>query len=231
MCGRYSYTHTRDKIIKRFGIKVADNWKPRYNVAPSQEMMVITNATPDKASIFRWGFIPNWSTDEKVGFNMINARAENILSKALFRESIRSKRCLIPADGFYEWKKSGKNKTPFRVTLSSDEAFSFAGIWDSWERKDGEIINTYSIITTSANELMQELHDRMPVILPKDLEKDWLRQDLKDGDINDMLKQYDSRKMTFYEAHKSVNKPDYDTLECIQMAPKIYPGESYKLFE
>jgi putative SOS response-associated peptidase YedK len=231
MCSRYTLTHNREKIIKRFGVKMADNWKPRYNIAPSQEMIVITNASPDKASLFRWGFIPNWSNDEKVGFTMFNARAENILSKALFRESIRSKRCLIPADGFYEWKKSGKNKTPYRVTLSSDEAFSFAGIWDSWERKDGEIINTYSIITTTANELMQELNDRMPVILPKDLEKDWLRQDLKDNDISDMMRQYDSSKMTFYEAHKNVNKTDYDTLECIQVAPKIYPGETYHLFE
>jgi putative SOS response-associated peptidase YedK len=231
MCSRYTLTHNREKIIKRFGVKMADNWKPRYNIAPSQEMIVITNASPDKASLFRWGFIPNWSNDEKVGFTMFNARAENILSKALFRESIRSKRCLIPADGFYEWKKSGKNKTPYRVTLSSDEAFSFAGIWDSWERKDGEIINTYSIITTTANELMQELNDRMPVILPKDLEKDWLRQDLKDNDISDMMRQYDSSKMTFYEAHKNVNKTDYDTLECIQVAPKIYPGETYRLFE
>jgi putative SOS response-associated peptidase YedK len=230
MCSRYTLTHNREKIIKRFGVKMADNWKPRYNIAPSQEMIVITNASPDKASLFRWGFIPNWSNDEKVGFTMFNARAENILSKALFRESIRSKRCLIPADGFYEWKKAGKNKTPFRVTLSSDEAFSFAGIWDSWERKDGEIINTYSIITTTANELMQELNDRMPVILPKDLEKDWLRQDLKDNDISDMMRQYDSSKMTFYEAHKNVNKTDYDTLECIQVAPKIYPGETYHLF-
>jgi putative SOS response-associated peptidase YedK len=231
MCSRYSLTHTRDRIIKRFGIKLADHWKPRYNIAPSQNMLVITNATPDKASFFKWGFIPNWSTDEKVGFNMFNARSENILSKALFRESIRSKRCLIPADGFYEWKKAGKNKIPFRVTLSSDDAFSFAGIWDSWETKEGEIINTYAVITAPANELMQEFNDRMPVILTKDLENDWLKKDLNDKDISDMLRPYDSKKMTFYQAHKSVNKEDYDALECIQVAPKIYPGETYSLFE
>jgi putative SOS response-associated peptidase YedK len=230
MCGRYSFTHTKDKISKRFDIHIND-WKPRYNVAPQQIMPVITDANPKEASFFRWGLIPSWSIEENTGANLFNAKAETIFSKAPFKHAIRTQRCLIPADGYYEWKREGKTKTPFRIMLSSDDAFAFAGIWDSWERKSGEIINTYTIITTAANSIVSEIYDRMPVIIPQDLEKAWIRKDLKDHEISDMLKAYDSKKMTYYKAHRSVNNADHDSLECIQVAPKIYPGESFSLFE
>jgi len=230
MCSRYSLIKTKDTIESRFGITIKDPWKPRYNVAPLKEMPVVTQSNPKEASFFRWGFIPNWSEQESVGTNLINAKAETVFSKAPFKQSIKSLRCLILADGFYEWKREGKNRIPYRITLSSDEAFAFAGIWDSWETRD-TVINTFSIITTEANSLMRELSDRMPVILPKSAEQDWLRKDLKEQEIKDLLISYDSSKMSTYKAHKAVNQPDYDTPECIQVAPKIYPGESYGLFE
>ncbi|MFL5728384.1 MAG: SOS response-associated peptidase [Cytophagaceae bacterium] len=230
MCGRYSFTHTKDKISKRFDIEIKD-WKPRYNVAPQQIMPVITDATPHAASFFRWGLIPSWSLEENTGANLFNARAENVFTKAPFKHAIRAQRCLVPADGYFEWKREGKNRIPHRIMLSSDEAFSFAGLWESWEDKSGEIINTYTIITTTANSVVREINERMPVILPKDLERTWLQKDLKDQDITDLLKPYDSSKMTWYKAHRSVNKEDHDSLECIQVAPKIYPGESFSLFE
>jgi putative SOS response-associated peptidase YedK len=230
MCSRYSFTHSKEKFSTRFEISI-DNWKPRYNVAPQQIMPVITDTNPTEASFFRWGLIPSWSLEENTGANLFNARIETIFTKAPFKHAIRSKRCLIPSDGYFEWKREGKNRIPFRIMLASDEAFSFAGIWESWERKDGEIINTYSIITAAANSMVSEIHDRMPVILPKELERSWLKKDLKDQDITDILKAGDKNKLAYYKAHRSVNAPDHDSLECIQVAPKIYPGESFSLFE
>ena len=230
MCSRYSLIKTKDSIEARFGITITEPWKPRYNAAPMREMPVITHSNPKEASFFRWGFIPNWSEQESVGANLFNAKAENIFSKAPFKQAIKNQRCLILADGFYEWKREGKNKVPYRITLSSDDAFAFAGIWDSWETRD-TVINTFSIITTEANSLMREIHERMPVILPKAAERDWLRKDLKEQEVKDFLIPYDSAKMSSYKAHKVVNQPDYETPECIQVAPKIYPGETYSLFE
>ncbi|MBX9853019.1 MAG: SOS response-associated peptidase, partial [Cytophagaceae bacterium] len=139
MCGRYSLSHSLEKIEKRFGVPMKEKWKPRYNAAPSQVMPVITNLNSGEFSFFKWGFIPGWALDDTTAINLINARAETITTKAPFKEAIKSQRCLIPADGFFEWKREGKNKIPFRITLNSDEAFAFAGIWDTWERPyDGE---------------------------------------------------------------------------------------------
>jgi putative SOS response-associated peptidase YedK len=232
MCGRYSFSHSKDKIEKRFGIKVEEPWKPRYNIAPTQEMPVVTNKNPKEFSIFKWGFIPNWSLDESVAANLINARSETVFTKAPFKHAIKEQRCLIPADGYFEWKKEGKLKVPYRITLNSDDAFTFAGIWDSWERpSDGEIINTYTILTTSSNKLLREIHERMPVILSKDLEKYWLDNKLSDTDINELMKPFDQDQMNFYKVNKIVNSTGYDIPECIQVAPKIYPGESFSLFD
>jgi putative SOS response-associated peptidase YedK len=195
-------------------------------------MPVITNKNRSEFSFFQWGFIPNWSLNDSVALNLINARAETIFTKAPFKESIKSKRCLIPADGFFEWKKEGKAKVPYRITLNSDEAFSLAGIWDSWERpSDGEIINTFTIITTSANRLVNELHDRMPVILPKPIEEHWLDDRLKENDLVDLMRPFDADQMHMYKVNKIVNSVQYNIPECIQVAPKIYPGESFSLFD
>lgn len=231
MCGRYSFSVTKEKAEKRYDVKVQDGYKPRYNVAPTQAMPVITHSNPKEFSLFRWGLIPNWSLNESTATNLFNARAETILTKAPFKQIVKEKRCLIPADGFYEWKRAGKNKVPHRITLASDEPFCFAGIWDSWEDKKGDIINTYVIITTDANSLVRDIHDRMPVILPKDVEKDWLKSDLSDKDINELLKPYDPDKMSYYASHKIVNSVNYDTPECLHVAPKIYPGETFSLFD
>lgn len=232
MCGRYSFSHSKEKAEKRFNVKLTEPWKPRYNVAPTQTVPVITNTNPSEFSFFRWGFIPNWSLNDKVATNLINARGETVLTKIPFKQAIRSQRCLVPADGFFEWQKQGKARIPFRITLNSDEAFALAGIWDSWERPDdGEIINTFTIITTEANSMMKEIHDRMPVILPRDLEKSWLDNKLKDIEIQMLLKPFDSDKMNYYKVNKIMNSVDYDIPECIQVAPKIYPGETLNLFE
>jgi putative SOS response-associated peptidase YedK len=231
MCTRYSLTKNKEIISKRFGVTSSELWKPRYNVAFGQNMPVITNRRADEISLFRWGLIPNWSLDESAGNNLINAKSENILSKAPFKQAIRSQRCLILADGYFEWKRVGKNKVPYRITLTNDETFAFAGIWDYWENSKGEIINSYAIITTTANKLLSEINDRMPVILTSENEKKWLSDKLSDQEIISLLQPYDPEKMSFYQAHKVVNSAEYDYPECIQVAPKIYPGESFSLFE
>jgi putative SOS response-associated peptidase YedK len=231
MCGRYSLTSSIEKLSKRFNIKVTEEFRPRYNAAPTQFLPVITNRNPSETSFMKWGLIPNWALDDSTSTNLINARAETILTKAPFKQIIKSHRCLIPADGFYEWKKEGKNKVPHRITLASDELFAFAGLWDSWEDKKGDIVNSFTIITTSANSLMSEIHERMPVILPKDLELEWIKMDLTDNDITELLKPYPSEKMSYYKAHRAVNSPMYDIPDCIQIAPKIYPGETFNLFD
>ncbi len=231
MCTRYSLTKNKEAISKRFGVPIPESWKARFNVASGQSMPVITNRRADEVSTFKWGLIPNWSLDESVGNNLINAKAENILSKAPFKQSIKTQRCLILADGYYEWKKIGKTKIPYRITLSSDEAFAFAGIWDFWENAKGEIVNSFSIITTTSNNLITDINERMPVILSEESEQKWLSDKLTDQEIASFLVPYESEKMSYYQAHKVVNSAEYDYPECIQVAPKIYPGESFSLFD
>jgi len=231
MCGRYSLIKPVEQLSKRFKVQLDEPLKPHYNAAPGQTMPVITNKRPTHFSMFHWGLIPNWSLDSKISPNLINARAETILTKSPFKQGIKTHRCLIPADGFYEWKKQGKEKVPYRITLADDEAFSFAGIWDSWEDEKGEIINSFTIITTTPNELMLDIHQRMPVILPKEAEQKWLNDNITDQEIVSLLKPYDSSMMYAYKTHKSVNSASFDHPECIQPAPKFYPGETLNLFE
>jgi putative SOS response-associated peptidase YedK len=217
--------------MKRYGIQMNEPWKPRYNIAPTQQTVVITNRRPDEFSFFKWGLIPSWSLDENNSLHLFNARGETIFTKAPFKHVVRSQRCLIPSDGFFEWKKVGKNKVPYRIMLASDDVFSMAGLWDSWENPNGEIINTYTIVTVDANKLVAEVHDRMPLILNQESEKLWLNDKASDAQLQAIVKPYDPEKMSFYQAHKVVNSVAYDYPECIQIAPKIYPGETFNLFD
>ena len=231
MCGRYSLTSNKDVLTKRYGINAPSSFKPRYNAAPMQLMPVITSQKPDTIQMFKWGLVPSWSLDEKTGSNFINGRAETMNSKTPFKNCVKTQRCLIPADGFYEWKKIGKDKVPFRFTLNTEEIFSFAGLWDTWENPDTkETLNTFTILTIEANKKVEEVSDRMPVILRKDLERLWIAESINDSQINSLIKPYDATLMTSYQTHKAVNSAATDTIECIQPAPKIYPGETFSLF-
>lgn len=231
MCGRYTLVQSKEKLTQRFKASFAEEFKPRYNIAPTQKSAIICNDQPKEIKLFRWGLIPNWAVNPETGANLINARAETILTKAPFKEIIKSKRCLIPADGFYEWKKEGKLKIPHRITLATDEIFSFAGVWDVWEDYDGNQVGTFSIITTTANSTIRDIHDRMPVILPIHLEDQWLDEKLSEKAIQELLIPYPADKISYYKAHRAVNSAEYDLPECIQAAPKIYPGETYSLFD
>ena len=175
MCGRFSFTSVRDEVENRFGVFIdKDEYKPRYNCAPSQKLAVISNTSPEKLSYFRWGLIPFWAKDISIGNKLINARAETIIEKPSFKHSFRRKRCLVLSDGFYEWKRSGKEKLPYRIVRKDNSMFAMAGLWDTWKDAEERETDTFTIVTTSANKIVSELHNRMPVILNPEHEELWL---------------------------------------------------------
>jgi putative SOS response-associated peptidase YedK len=163
---------------------------------------------------------------------MINARAESVYQKIPFKHIVKNQRCLVPSDGFFEWRKEGKNKVPYRFNLNSDDTFAYAGLWDSWKNEEtGDILNSFTIITTDANKVVKAVHDRMPVILRKDLEKLWIAEDVTESQATSLLKPYDTELMYSYAVHRAVNDARNNTPECIQAAPRFYPGETMSLFD
>lgn len=222
MCGRIALTNPKEENLKkRFNLtKISVDLKPRFNISPSQQVPVILNESPEELTNARWGLIPHWAKDEETGYKMINARAETIAEKPSYRNSIKKKRCLIIADSFYEWQRSGSKKDPYRILMNDEAPFALAGIWNNWEREDREI-KSCSIITTSANSLMQKIHDRMPVILPREKESLWL-SDLGLEEVFKMLTPYDAKAMRAYEISALVNSPMNDSEEVIR------PLESHK---
>lgn len=206
MCGRFQLSVKGKQISERFNVEVFDEmYKPNYNCAPSQKLPVITNAEPAKLNYFKWGLIPFWAKDPKIGFKMINARSESITEKSAFKNAFKKRRCLVPANGFYEWQK-GANKTPFRIFLKSEELFAMAGIWETWKDAEERPVHTFSIITTAPNPLMESIHNRMPIILPRESEEAWLKENDQTVLIN-LLKPFDEDKMSAYPISKRVNLP------------------------
>ena len=221
MCGRFSFSPS-DKIIEdRFNIKVINSiYKQRYNCAPSQNLAVISNEAPGNLSFYKWGLIPFWAKDKSIGNKLINARAETITEKPSFKNSLKQKRCLVLSDGFYEWRKLGKEKVPYRITLSDDSLFAMAGIWDVWKNSEGETIKSFSIITTEANELMQDIHHRMPVILNPEDERKWISE-IAVNDALKLLNPYPSELMKYFEVSKLVNSPINDSPEIMIPVNKL----------
>lgn len=210
MCGRFTFIDIED-IRERFNAEPID-LKPNYNVAPTQDVPVIING---QLSMFRWGLIPFWAKDPTIGHKMINARAETVDEKPSFKHSLQRKRCLIVADGFYEWRKEGRTKRPYRITLKNKELFGFAGLWDTWKSPTGDI-NSCTIITTTPNELMVSIHDRMPVILSRDSERVWLDQSIVDaGYLKSLLVPYPAEAMIAYAVSSYVNSVKNNGPECM----------------
>lgn len=209
MCGRFSLTTDEAILNERF--KLVGGIEPyvaRYNCAPTQNLAVITAEHPRRLSFFRWGLIPFWAKDEKIGSRMINARAESIEEKPSYKNAFRQRRCLVPADGFYEWK-SKNGKTPYRIILNGQLPFAMAGIWETWKNPGGKSVYSFSIITTEANQLIKNIHDRMPVILAADSEESWLSGNDPE-EIRGLLKPFDPNHMKAYEVSKLVNSPRND---------------------
>ena len=217
MCGRFSFVAEDAMILERFGIRVRTAiYKARYNCAPTQNLAVITNDAPDTLQFFRWGLIPSWARDASIGNKMINARAETLTEKPSFKNAFRNRRCLVPATGFFEWRRDSE-RTPFNISLRSREPFCFAGLWDKWVSGDGEILHTFTIITTPPNTLMEQIHDRMPAILQRSDEQRWINpQD--DFTLCGLIKPYPSELMEAWPVSKLVNSPANDTSQTLEPA-------------
>jgi len=226
MCGRFSLTKDEIAINERFETSWSEApYIPRFNAAPGQEQAVITNQQQGMVSFLKWGLVPFWAKDPAIGNKMINAKAETVDQKASFKNPFKRKRCLVISDGFFEWKKTSEGKIPHYIFLKNHELFAFAGIWESWKNNEGERLNTFSILTTEPNSMMKNLHNRMPVILPRDEEEEWLSSE-KPEQLKKLLQPFDSNKMDHYPISTLVNSPRNDTPEVIKPAG----GETGTLF-
>mgnify|MGYP002640359254 CR=1 FL=1 len=216
MCGRFQLSVKGKQISERFNVEVFDEmYSPSYNCAPSQKHAVITNDKPEELSFLKWGLIPFWSKEAAIGNKLINARAESILDKPAFKTAFSKRRCLIPANGFYEWRRDGKNKTAFRIFLKTDKLFAMAGIWDKWKGIEGREINTFSIITTQPNDIMKPIHNRMPVILNDYDEKAWLFEN-DTRYLQQLLQPFNKDLMQTYVISNRVNSPINNGPEIIE---------------
>jgi putative SOS response-associated peptidase YedK len=213
MCGRYTLTNDLKEIAVRFSVTPPAGLatRPRFNIAPTQVVIVVNDEGQRQLVPMRWGLIPSWAKDPSIGNRMINARAETVAEKPAFRSALRKRRCLIPADGFYEWQKLGKVKQPVRIVLKTRETFGFAGLWETWTSPESEEIKSCTIITTEANDLLKAVHDRMPVILAKEAESTWLDPKIQEPEkLLPLLKPYPTDKMEFYPVSRLVNSPSVD---------------------
>ena len=223
MCGRITLSTDKDDLQSRWGFidpsGVLDLIKPRYNIAPSQNSPTLMVKEDRRVLVMmRWGLVPFWAKEPSIGYKMINAKSETLTEKPSFRKPFKEKRCLVLADGFYEWEKTDKkNKVPYRFVLKNRQPFAFAGLWDVWKTPEGDTLLSFTIITTRANELMERIHDRMPVILNEKDEAKWLDPEFKDTDkLSSLLQPYPSEQMVAYKVSTIVNSPKNDTPSCIE---------------
>lgn len=208
MCGRFTLTHVQGFSTRFELLDQRAQPTPRFNVAPTQEHPIIISQSPNQMLMMRWGLVPFWAKDPKIGNRLINARAETVATKPAFRTSIKRKRCLVPATGFYEWKSLDAGKVPYYVHLKDDSVFAFAGLYDAWTNPDGEKLMTFTIITTTPNAIMGKIHDRMPVMLDREDESLWLTKvPLPDQELKRIFTPYPARLMEAYEVSTRVNNP------------------------
>ena len=217
MCGRYNLISNLTVLGARFEFDATQlTLEAAYNVAPTQNVLTVVDGSPRRAGFMRWGLIPFWAKNRSIGSRMINARAETVADKPSFRDSFRRRRCLVLADGFYEWRRTGSGKRPMRVAMRSAEPFAFAGIWSMWKDPEGNSIPTCAIITTSANDLLMPIHHRMPVVLPREMEGLWLDRSVEDpGELRSGLTPYPDAAMEAYEVSTLVNSVANDGRELI----------------
>jgi len=221
MCGRFTNNAKPEQIKTEFkvGAKNPNLFQPRFNIAPSQMIDVVFEPESERIiSQLKWGLVPSWSKDAPTSKGLINARAETITEKPSFREAFKSRRCIIPASGFYEWQKKGTGaKQPFYFYLNDKEVFGFAGLWEEWlDKQTGELLETCTIITTEANEVLKPVHDRMPVILKAESYDEWLDAKLKDTNrLQELLKPYPAKEMDSHTVSRTVNIPDTDSADLI----------------
>ncbi len=220
MCGRFTLTSPADVVAELFELIDQPAITPRYNIAPTQPIAVVVAGLgdrPRRCELMHWGLIPSWAKDPGIGSRMINARAETVAQKPSFRSAFRKRRCLVVADGFYEWQKLPGGKQPHYIQLTEAKPFAFAGLWERWPGKGGDAIDSCTIITTEPNELMATLHNRMPVILSADDYAQWLDPTCDDRDsIQSLLRPYAANQMTAHPVSTHVNSPRHEDAACVE---------------
>ncbi|MHA1108553.1 MAG: SOS response-associated peptidase [Alphaproteobacteria bacterium] len=220
MCGRFSLTTAPEAMRALFEYENFPNLEPRYNIAPTQQVAVVRSDGDGGGralSMLRWGLVPHWAKDISIGARMINARAETVASKPAFRDAFAKRRCLIIADGFFEWRTEDGAKQPFRIGMKGGAPFAFAGLWESWSPAEGASLETVTIITTAANDRLHPIHHRMPVILAAADYAAWLDVDGVDGPAAQaLLKPYPAEPMAFYRVNRAVNNARNDNPDCIE---------------
>lgn len=221
MCGRFTLTVDPADLQEAFyWVNFSNlNFGPRYNIAPTQPVAVVANTGENKLDFFTWGLVPFWAKDPSIASRMINARAETLAEKSSFKNALKHRRCLILADGFYEWRQvpGEKTKIPTYIHLQDGKPFAFAGLWEDWHSSDGSQILSTTIITTEPNELVKPIHNRMPVILPEHAYEQWLTPGEADPqELSPLLRPFDADKMETYAVSRLVNSPQNDSPSCIQ---------------
>lgn len=219
MCGRFTLHHRPEQIAERFGVELAlPGLELRYNIAPTQNIVAVTEEDGVRTmQLFSWGLVPSWAKDPKIGNKMINARAETITEKPSYRTAFARRRCLIPADGFYEWRRTGSTKTPMHIRMSTGDLFGFAGIWEAWRAADGAILRSCSIITVAPNEVVAPIHDRMPAIISRENEQLWLDATYSRSDrLSELLAPFPASSMEAFAVGRSVNSPSFDDPTCME---------------
>jgi putative SOS response-associated peptidase YedK len=208
MCGRFTQRADSKRIAEEFQVAEVPAVEARYNIAPTQEVLAVREHEDGReATFFKWGLVPSWAKDTAMGARLINARSETVAEKPAFRAAFKQRRCIIPADGFYEWQRREGRKQPFFFLMRDERPFGFAGLWEHWEG-EGRVVNSCTILTTEANEVLRPVHDRMPVILRPDDYELWLDGDVRKLDlVKELLRPYPAAEMTGYPVGVSVNSP------------------------
>ncbi len=223
MCGRFTLTDPDADLAVQFSLSEVPDMPPRYNIAPTQPVAAVRLAAEDRARemvLLRWGLIPFWAKDPTIGSRMINARSETVAQKPAFRAAFRRRRCLVVADGFYEWQKQNGTKQPFYIRLRDARPFALAGLWERWEGPEAGVIESCTLLTTQPNDLVRAVHNRMPVILhPRDYDL-WLDPEVQQAEsLQPLLSAYPPEEMDAYPVSRRVNSPDNDDPRCIEPLP------------
>ena len=231
MCGRFTLTTTAEDLARSFELVELPGLSPRYNIAPTQQVATVRAVVQEEGGgrelrLLRWGLVPSWAKDLKIGSRMINARAETVAEKPAFRRAFRSRRCLVLADGFYEWRRVGKQRQPHFISMRDGRPFAFAGLWERWvDPEDGQVVESCTVLTTRPNALMEKIHDRMPVILEPGDHATWLDPRITDPEqLEPLLRPHAAGEMTSHPVSARVNSPRNDDPSCVS------PVEQTELF-
>ncbi|MEO6201878.1 MAG: SOS response-associated peptidase [Nitrospirales bacterium] len=219
MCGRFTRKENFQNLVEQLGLKVLPPFNPRYNIAPSQLVACVrTNleSRQRECTELKWGLVPSWAKDPSIGNTLINARGETVAEKPAFRKAFKHQRCLVLADGYYEWKREGNTKQPYYIRFKDHRGFAFAGLWERWEQSEAKPLESCTLITTGPNPVMEPIHHRMPVILSSKDYADWLDPSFQFVErINAMLRPFPSEEMEAYPVSQLVNNPRNDQPECV----------------